>query len=142
MRSNFRLSNAASIFSNVQVRLRLQGRTFVNSSKPKNEFTRKIMRAYHGNRVICMSDPKDKASISTSEDRVKGLVDRIFDFLGITNTTFTYPTAKTLLNNCQLASQNKVWYSDKRGRIGKDFRSQHTILLLHVKTMNSLLLGA
>ena len=123
MLSKFRLPRAAAS---------LIGRILVTQKQPNDEYIRNIFRAYHGNRVLCMSDSKDKTSISPSEERIKGLVDRVFEFVGITNTTFTYPTAKTLLNNCQLASQNKVWYSEKRGRIGKDFRSQHTVLLLHV----------
>jgi hypothetical protein len=93
------------------------------------------LRNFQNSCILRTGKTDDKIEVGVPEEthlHSKSLFQRILDFIGVTNTTFTYTIAKTLLDNCILASQNKVWYSDKRGRIGQDFRSRHTLLLLHV----------
>lgn len=95
------------------------------------------LRSFQNSCIVRTDKTNEKTEIGVPAGehlQNKSLFQRILDFIGVTNTTFTYTIAKTLLDNCILASQNKVWYSDKRGRIGKDFRSRHTVLLLHVIT--------
>ena len=69
------------------------------------------------------------------------IVDQILTMLGIkTGTPFTYSTAKTLLDNCILGSKKIYWFDDNKGRIGKDFRSRHTLLLIYIWMVHKRLL--
>ena len=45
-----------------------------------------------------------------------------------------------LFCNLQLAIKKPYWYEAKSGQIGQDFRSKHTILLLHVWMVHKRLL--
>lgn len=81
---------------------------------------------------------------AVANDRSKpppSIIDQIVAMLGIkTGTPFTYTTAKSLLDNCMLSSKKNFWFDDGKGRIGKDFRSKHTLLLIHVWMIHKRLL--
>ena len=69
------------------------------------------------------------------------IVDQILAMLGIkTGTPFTYSTAKSLLDNCIVSSKKYYWFDDSMGRVGKDFRSKHTLLLIYVWMIHKRLL--
>ena len=69
------------------------------------------------------------------------IVDQIIAMLGIkTGTPFTYSTAKSLLDNCLVSSKKNYWFDDSMGKIGKDFRSRHTLLLIYVWMIHKRLL--
>lgn len=46
------------------------------------------------------------------------------------NNESTLGSSRAILYNCKNQSDRKVWYS--RGLVGDDFRSRHTILMLHI----------
>eukprot|EP00607_Mallomonas_marina_P009420 CAMPEP_0182420546 /NCGR_PEP_ID=MMETSP1167-20130531/5415_1 /TAXON_ID=2988 /ORGANISM="Mallomonas Sp, Strain CCMP3275" /LENGTH=278 /DNA_ID=CAMNT_0024596623 /DNA_START=168 /DNA_END=1004 /DNA_ORIENTATION=- len=46
----------------------------------------------------------------------------------------TLGSAKALLHNCKAQTENQIWYN--RGLIGSEFRSKHTVLLMHIWMIN------
>lgn len=65
---------------------------------------------------------------------------KLMSYFGFRVAPLTYSTSKALLDNCIVASKNRIWYSHKRGKIGNDFRSQHTLLLIHIWMIHKRLL--
>ena len=97
-----------------------------------------FVRLYHHSPISLHGDKTDVSKSSSSEtpSKQRGNVltgfNQLMSYFGFKVAPLTYSTSKTLLDNCIVASKNRIWYSDKRGKIGLDFRSQHTLLLLHI----------
>eukprot|EP01041_Mallomonas_annulata_P004358 gene4358-8671_t len=59
---------------------------------------------------------------------------KLFGFKG----RVTVGSAKTILFNCKEQANNQIWYT--KGSIGSEFRSKHTVLLMHIWMINRRLL--
>lgn len=65
---------------------------------------------------------------------------KLSSMLGIKPVNISYSSAKALLDTSLIASSSPIWYDDNKGKIIKDFRSKHTVILLHIWMLHKRLL--
>lgn len=71
-------------------------------------------------------------------DNSRGFLGNLMSLFGFRGRT-TLGSARTLLFSCKDHAEKQLWYTN--GKVGSEFRSKHTVLLMHIWIVNRRLLN-